>query len=135
MSYVYILTQTGYKHYEDYKKEENRHVDVLEVYTTAKAANDAAKEWVEENFNKSNNEVEQDGQGCDTWTCKLERDNISHVLISVVMKALLGEPEDSEVYGEEIGEEEGEGSYDQDAGQPSASEKAQEPPTKRARQT
>lgn len=107
MSHVYILTQTEYKHYEDYEKEENRDVSVLDVYTTATAANQAAKEWVKEYFSDGDNELEVDEDGCDTWTCRLERDDQSHVLISVVIKALLGEPEDeSEVGGEEEEEEE-----------------------------
>lgn len=130
MSHVYILTQTEYKHHEDYEREENRDVSVLEVYTTATAANEAAKDWVKEYFEDGDNEVKKDEHGCDTWTCQLARDDQSHVLISVVIKALLGEPEDESEVG---GEEEEEEKEDEEEGE-SEEEDAQEPPAKKARQ-
>lgn len=132
MSHVYILTQTEYKHHEDYEKEENRNVAVLDVYTTAVAANEAAKDWVEEYLSDGDNEIEQDEHGCDEWTCRLERDNQSHVLISVVMKALLGEPEDSEDDGEE--DEEEDSNSEEHKGQANGSNEAEDRPAKRARQ-
>lgn len=129
MSHVYILTQTEYKHWQDYENDENRHVAVLNVYTTAKAANDAAKGWVQDHFSDADNEVNKDEDGCDTWTCEVKEDEQDHVVISVVKKALLGEPEDSE---EEEGLEES-GEEEEETGQDNGSNEAQQPPSKRVR--
>ncbi|SMY27297.1 unnamed protein product [Zymoseptoria tritici ST99CH_1A5] len=133
MSRVYILTQTSYIHWKDHANEENKDMEILEVYPTAKAANQAAKQWVEETLDDGENECEDYGDG-DIWTCRLNRPNQSHVVVAVVAKDLMGDVEDSEEEDDEEEEEEGD-SDDEEDGEPDGGlEEASEPPTKRARQ-
>lgn len=133
MSYVFILTQTIYKYWEEYEREENGNVSITAVYTGCKEANDAAREWIEYCFSDGDNEkieMDQDENGCETWTCRLDEDDRSHVLMSVVKMALLGEPEDSAVAGKKE-EEGGNNNNKEHIGQANRTTELQEPPTKR----
>jgi hypothetical protein len=130
MSYVYILSQTSYKNREDHENEENKDLNVLQVYNTAKAANEAAKDWVEKNFEDGKNQVKQDTEDCDTWTCELKRDDQNLVVISVTRMPLLGDPVDIE---EDAVENEA-SSNEESTKQASEPAEDQEPPAKKARQ-